>query len=215
MTLIGLCIIWLFLGFIEMGSISLEMNNTLTDCDNGYIEIRCDVDGELLSEIYGISLKRYDGDVATLSEDDVIKGKVLANRSGVTVNSLLSDGGLSYLSIRIVSPWVNVLKDKGPYQCLLFAIGRHIEDANEETKMEILNITDIDCSQPTTEIYFTNSTSTVDTQSNKNTKPEKNNIGMYREFSVVTGVVICCILLLIMVREIRIYYCTSEDIVYV
>ena len=124
-----------------MGSISLEINNTLTDCDNGYIEIRCDVDGELLSEIYGISLKRYDGDVATLSEDDVIKGKVLANRSGVTVDSLLSDGGLSYLSIRIVSPWVNVLKDKGPYQCLLFASGRHNDDANEETKMEILNIT--------------------------------------------------------------------------
>ena len=122
-----------------MGSISLEINNTLTDCDNGYIEIRCDVDGELLSEIYGISLKRYDGDVATLSKDGVIEGKVLANRSGVTVNSLFNNGGLSYLSIKIVSSAVNALN--GPYQCLLFGSGRNNDLTNESTKLKMLNIT--------------------------------------------------------------------------
>ena len=41
------------------------------------------------------------------------------------------------------------------------------------------------------------------------------NKGTYREFIVVAGVLICFILLLIMMREIRMYYCTSEDIVYV
>ena len=69
----------------------------------------------------------------------------------------------------------------------------------------------MECYQSTTKILIKKSASTVESQPrNKNT-----DIGMYREFIVVTGVLICCILLLIMVREIRIYYCTSEDIVYV
>ena len=52
-------------------------------------------------------------------------------------------------------------------------------------------------------------------QSNKYTNMDDFNIGTYREFIVVARVLICLILLLIMMREIRLYYCTPEDIVYV
>ena len=75
----------------------------------------------------------------------------------------------------------------------------------------------LECSQPTTEKQFRHSASTVETPSRKNanTNADQINIGMYSELTVVTGVLICCILLLLMVREIRIHYCTPEDIVYV
>lgn len=43
-----------------MTSISLEMDNTLTDCDKGYIDIRCVVNGESDTEITSILLNRID-----------------------------------------------------------------------------------------------------------------------------------------------------------
>lgn len=66
------------------------------------------------------------------------------------------------------------------------------------------------CFQPTIEIQLKNSAPTVESPSSKstNTNAAKINIGTYRELIVVTGVVICCILLFIMVRDIRIHYCT-------
>ena len=75
----------------------------------------------------------------------------------------------------------------------------------------------LECSQPTTEIQLRHSASTEETPSSKNanTNADQINIGMYSELPVATGVLICCILLLLVVREIRIHYCTSEDIVYV
>ena len=44
---------------------------------------------------------------------------MLSYRSEVSVNSLISDVGLSYLSIRIMGSVVKPLKDKGPYQSCL------------------------------------------------------------------------------------------------
>ena len=57
-----------------MTSISLEMDNTLTDCDKGYIEIRCVVNGESDTEITSILLNRIDA-------NDSKEGKVLTEVS--------------------------------------------------------------------------------------------------------------------------------------
>ena len=61
------------------------------------------------------------------------------------------------------------------------------------------------------EIQSRKSAPTVESPSSKNTNTNADiiNIGMYRELIVATGVVICCILLFIMVRDIRIHYCTQ------
>ena len=67
----------------------------------------------------------------------------------------------------------------------------------------------LECSQSTIEIQLRNSVATVEPAPSKSTKTnaDKINIGMsrgtYRELTVITDVLICCILLLIMVREIR------------
>ena len=102
-----------------MKSISLEISNTIEDCDKGYIEIRCVVNGQSITEVF-ILLTRLDERVAYVSEDVVLVDTELANRSGVVVSSLIRDVGTSYLSIRIMGSVVKPQKDKGPYQCLLY-----------------------------------------------------------------------------------------------
>ena len=101
-----------------MKSISLEISNTIKDCDKGYTEIRCVVDGQSIREVFRIVLTRLDERVAYVSEDVVLVDTELANRSGVAVSSLIRDVGTSYLSIRIMGSVVKPLKDKGAYQCL-------------------------------------------------------------------------------------------------
>lgn len=101
------------------------MNNTLTDCENGYIEIRCVFDSEFITEISSISLKRVDAnvsedkDLATFSDGFVLMDPELANRHGVIDTSVINNVSLPYLSIKIMGSKVNPLKDKGPYQCIL------------------------------------------------------------------------------------------------
>ena len=135
-----------------MASISLELSNTLTDCDTGYIEIRCIIDSALVKEIISVSLKRYDVEVAfdlneskllaTLSKDNnVLVDTEIANRSGVAVNSSISDDGLSYLSIRIIGSVVKPLMDKGPYQCFLMGFNTKYGLIIEDSALEMLNIT--------------------------------------------------------------------------
>ena len=46
-------------------------------------------------------------------EDVVLIDTALASRSGVVVNSSISDAGLSHMSIRIMSSVVKPQKDKG------------------------------------------------------------------------------------------------------
>ena len=101
-------------------SISLEITNTLDDCDNGYIEIRCVANGGLLhvAELRVISLRTLERDVAYFRSDGVSGRKELAKRSGVLVSSLIRDAGLSFLSIRVKGSMVIPQKDKGPYQCV-------------------------------------------------------------------------------------------------
>ena len=101
-------------------SILLEITNTLQDCDNGYIDIRCVFKGNLEAEIIRITLTRHDEEFVFVGRDGVWENTELSNRSGVTVYSLIRDVGLSYLSIRIRSSMVNPQKDKGPYQCFQY-----------------------------------------------------------------------------------------------
>lgn len=122
-------------------SISLEITNKFKDCDEGYIEIRCVVKGELVADIFSISLKRLDKEVAYVSYDIALEDTELANRSGVLVSSLIRDDGLSYLSIRIMGSVVKPLKDKGPYQCLLIGIDKKFGSLIERSTLEMLNIT--------------------------------------------------------------------------
>ena len=84
-----------------MTPISLEMNNTLTNCDTGYVEIRCAVDDNLKAEIFSISLIRHGEIAALVSSGGKLKVSELTNRSGVSVQSLISNISLSYLSIKI------------------------------------------------------------------------------------------------------------------
>lgn len=127
-----------------MASISLEMTNTLTDCDKGYIDIRCDVVGESITEM-SISLKRFERGVKSVVVQ--VKGDVVmmisepANRTGVLVNFSISDGNISYLSIRIMSSMVNPLKDHGPYQCLLTGLDTSYGVVIKESSLKTLNYT--------------------------------------------------------------------------
>lgn len=132
--------------------ISLEINNTVADCDKGYIELCCAVNGELLSKIYTIQLKRFDGDDAfvVIEYDGLVENPKnvalvdteLANRSGVAVNSLINDTGLSYISIRIKSSVVNDQKDNGPYQCFLLGVDKENAATRNNSTLEMLNITE-------------------------------------------------------------------------
>ena len=49
---------------------------------------------------------------------------------------------------------------------------------------------DIECYQSTTEMQLRNSASTVETHSSKNTNEVKISTGMFKEITVVTGVII-------------------------
>lgn len=122
-------------------SISLEITNTLQDCDNGYIEIRCVVKTDLVAEIVRLFLQRLDENVVIVKNGGVLKKTELFNRSGVSVKSLIRDVGLSYLSIRIRSSVVNPKKDKGPYQCVSAGIDRFGGYIMERSTLEMLNIT--------------------------------------------------------------------------
>ena len=120
--------------------ISLEITNSLKNCDNGYIDIRCVVKSELVAEIISISLKRQDKDFVSVSDHGVWEDTELINRSGVAVSSFIRDLSLSYLSIRIMSSVVKPLKDKGPYQCVLFRIDTNGGLIKEHSTLENLNI---------------------------------------------------------------------------
>ena len=98
-------------------SVSFEITNTLKDCDKGFIEIRCVVNGELVAKIIRISLLTLHENVAYVSNDIALVDTELATRSGVLVSSLIRDVGLSYLSIRIMGSVVKALKGEGAYEC--------------------------------------------------------------------------------------------------
>ncbi|XP_078322081.1 uncharacterized protein LOC111112324 [Crassostrea virginica] len=149
MVMIGVCLIWPFLS-IAVTSISMEFTNTLKeDCENGYIEFRCVVTRtwRWVEELLSISLfnKRFEK-LASVSKDGVLKDTELANRSGVAINSSISDVG-KYLIIRIMASEIKPKKDKGLYCC-----GATINIAIQGLKTLItpwrmLNITEIDCSK--------------------------------------------------------------------
>lgn len=124
-----------------MKSISLEISNSIEDCDKGYTEIRCVVDGHSITEFFRIFLTRLDELVAYVSEDVVLKDTELVNRSGVVVSSLIREVGLSYLTIRIMGSVVKPVKDKGPYQCHLQGYDSHHGFIAEISTLEMLNIT--------------------------------------------------------------------------
>ena len=137
---------------MTLTSISLETTNPITNCDNGYIEIRCVINGELVAEIIEIELKRRDVYIVSVSRDVAFEGNVLdyvstledteiANRSGVVVSSLIRDVGVSYLSIRIMGSMLKPQKDKGPYQCELLGFDSNYGFIREDSRMEMLNIT--------------------------------------------------------------------------
>ena len=122
-------------------SVSFEITNTLKDCDKGFIEIRCVVNGELVAKIIRISLLTLHENVAYVSNDIALVDTELATRSEVLVSSLIRDVGLSYLSIRIMGSVVKPLKDKGPYECILSGIHRQVGLFIERVTLEMLNIT--------------------------------------------------------------------------
>ena len=120
--------------------ISLEFTNTLKNCDDGYIEIRFVVKSDLVAEIISISLKRHDKDFVFVLNHGVWEDTELINRSGVAVSSFIRDLSFSYLNIRIMSSVVKPLKDKEPYQCVLFRIDTNGELIKEHSTLENLNI---------------------------------------------------------------------------
>ena len=124
-----------------MKPISLEISNTIKDCDKGYMEIRCVVDGQSIREVISIRLTRLDERVAYVSRDVVLEDAELANRSGVLVSALIRDVGISYLNIRIMGSMVNPLKDKGPYQCRLYGFNLNNGLIEEISTLGMLNIT--------------------------------------------------------------------------
>lgn len=124
-----------------MESISLEINNTLTDCNYGDIDISCAVNIELMSTILSISLKRNDEEVAFVSDSGVWKSKELANRSGVAVKGMVSKVGLPYLRIRIMGSVGNSLMDTGKYQCFSIGFDRNNGIIDIDSTLEMLNIT--------------------------------------------------------------------------
>ena len=125
---------------MTLTSISLEITNTLKDCDNGYIEIRCVVKGDLVAEI-SIFLTRLDEEIVYVERGGVWENTELSNRSGVAVKSLIRDVGFSYLSIRIISAVVNPQKDEGPYQCVSEGFDRKGGIFIAKSTWEMLNIT--------------------------------------------------------------------------
>ena len=68
-----------------MTPISLEMNNTLTNCDTGYVEIRCAVDDNLMAEILSISLIRHEK-IASI----VLRGGELKDTEIQSIRSICS-----------------------------------------------------------------------------------------------------------------------------
>ena len=137
---------------MTLSPISLETTNAIANCDNGYIEIRCVVNSELVAEIIEIWLKRRDVNILSVSKDVAFEGNVLdyvstledteiANRSGVVVSSLIRDVGVSYLSIRIMGSMLKPQKDKGPYQCELLGFDTNYGFIREDSRMDMLNIT--------------------------------------------------------------------------
>ena len=121
-------------------SISLEITNTLKDCDNGYMVIRCVFKGDLVAEIIRFSLTKHDEEFVFVGRGGVWENTELSNRSGVAVKSLIRDVGFSYLSIRIRSSVVNPKKDKGPYQCVSEGLDRFGGYFKKGTTLEMLNI---------------------------------------------------------------------------
>ena len=63
----------------------LEINNTLTDCDKGYIDVCCAFNSYQLEKNIKISLIRSKEIVAFGLDDGVVYGTELTNRSEVTV----------------------------------------------------------------------------------------------------------------------------------
>ena len=123
-----------------MALISLEIKNTLTDCDRGYLDVRCTVDGYLTGKDFKISLVRSKEIVASALDDGVLYSTELTNRSGVTVKSSISNFSLSYLSIRIMRSVIKPAIDEGWYQCVVDGLGKKGFFA-EKTSLEMLNIT--------------------------------------------------------------------------
>ena len=124
-----------------MALISLEMNKSSTDCDEGYSEIRCAVDGNLEVNISSILLIRSEEVVAAVSGDNVLKDTYFTNRHEVTVKSLINNASVSYLSIRLMSSVVKHKKDEGPYHCLLNGRNANNGLVYERTSPKMLNIT--------------------------------------------------------------------------
>lgn len=127
--------------FPAMALISLEINNRLTSCDTGYIEIRCDVDDNLMAEIFSISLIRYEKSVALVSSNGELKVTELTNRPGVSIQSLISNNSLSYLRIKIKGSVVEPTKDEGPYKCIVNGLDANWGLISENTSPKMLNIT--------------------------------------------------------------------------
>lgn len=123
-----------------MKSISLEISNTIKDCDKGYTKIRCIVNGQSIKEVF-ILLTRLDERVAYVSRDVVLEDAELANRSGVLVSALIRDVGISYLNIRMMGSVIKPLKVKGPYQCHLTGIDSLNGLIYKISTLEILKIT--------------------------------------------------------------------------
>ena len=121
--------------------ISLEMTNTLTDCDKGYIDVRCAFNSNQLGENIKISLIRSKEIVSCALYDGVICGSELTNRPGVIVNSSISNVSLSYLSIRIMSSVVKPAIDEGLYQCAVDGFDRNNGIISYNTSLKMLNIT--------------------------------------------------------------------------
>ena len=124
-----------------MAPISLEINNTLADCNKGYIDVSCAVDSNQTGEIFKISLLRSKEIVASVLNGGLLYGTELTNRSGVTVKSSISNVSLSYLSISIMSSVVKPTIDQGSYQCVLESVDRNNGLISENTSPEMLNIT--------------------------------------------------------------------------
>ena len=130
--------------FPAMALISLEINNTLTSCDTGYVEIRCAVNDNLMAEIFSILLIRYEEIVAIVSVDGQLKVTELTKRSGVSVQSLISNNSLSYLIIKIKGSVVEPTKDEGPYKCIVNGLDAKGGFISKSTSLEMLeNITGI------------------------------------------------------------------------
>ena len=131
-----------------MTSISLEMDNTLTDCDKGYIDVRCVVNGESDTEITSILLNRIDANdskkgkvLAEVSKDVLIKDLELSNRAGEIETSYFKNVSFSYLSIKIMGSVVNSLKDKWPYQCNVRGFDTNAGFFTKKSMPRMLNIT--------------------------------------------------------------------------